>query len=121
MTDFIIELYLSFTNFFDTSVFAESAGLFNPLAESGSNTLLGFAKKILSGLQPIFLIAITVVFAIYGVQTYICKAKRKSRSYINSKNIYAFCINRSFYHLICTIYNRFYRRYFAVYWYCNPY
>ena len=96
MTDFIIELYISFTNFFDTSVFAESAGLFNPLAESGSNTLLGFAKKLLSGLQPIFLIAITVVFAITGFKLISAKQKESPEAISTAKTTMLFVLIGAF-------------------------
>ena len=96
MTDFIIEIYLSLADFFNTSVFAESGGLFNPLAESGSTTLLGFVKKVLSSLQPILLIAITVVFAFTGFKLISAKQKESPEAISTAKTSMVFVLIGAF-------------------------
>ena len=96
MTDFIIELYLSLTDFFDTSVFAQSDGLFNPLAGSGSSSLLGFVKNILSGLQPILLIAVTVVFAFTGFKLISAKQKESPEAISTAKTSMVFVLIGAF-------------------------
>ncbi len=97
MTDFFIKIYMYLSKTFNMSVYAdENAGLYNPLAESGSKDLLGFLKTILSGLQPLLLVIIIVVFAYTGLKLISAKQKDNPESIAKAKNSIVFVLIGAF-------------------------
>ena len=70
--------------------------MFNPLAQSGNKDLLGFLKSILSGLQPILLVIIIIVFAYTGFKLVSAKQKDNPESISKAKNSIIFVLIGAF-------------------------